>query len=462
MSTTTTATVTVQRDSPPVSSIPLTTLDSPNQPISNNNNNTANTKATTTRERRTTAPNSTEPPDDPSETTTTTAAPAAQRLTGATLLKLTSTGISFFVAGVNDGSLGALIPHVLRSYGISTALVSTLYGATLAGWLFAALTATHLAQRLRLGHLLALGALLQTGAHALRCWPPAPPFGLFVFTFFMVSLGQGYQDTFGNTFVAGAFGGERKGEGGRPRAGSRESTGSTGGSREVEGLEGIEGGGGGGGGSDGPRVEGGSGRDNGTKSVHRWLGFIHAMYMAGCLVAPFGAASIAATGTGTGTGAAMGTPAEGVDSRWWLFYTVPLGLGVVNLVLVLVSFRDMLGFVGRDKGRAQTAGAAETNPKKSATSLIKDALRTRSVWLLSMFFFFYLGVVVTAGGWVVEYLVDVRNGDIAQMGYVPAGFSGGGLLGRILLPEPTHRFGEKKMVGLYCVLCLGFQLIFWL
>jgi fucose permease len=107
-------------------------------------------------------------------------------------------------------------------------------------------------------------------------------------------------------------------------------------------------------------------------------------------------------------------------------------------------------------------GVDEAEVKKSASKLIKDALNRRSVWLLSLFFFFYLGVVVTAGGWVVEYLVDVRGGEISQMGYVPAGFSGGALLGRVLLPEPTHRLGEKKMVFLYCVLCLGFQLLFWL
>ena len=163
------------------------------------------------------------------------------------------------------------------------------------------------------------------------------------------------------------------------------------------------------------------------------------MYMAGCLVAPFAAASIAATG------------------RWWLFYAVPLGLGVANLGLVLVAFRDSLGW---EKKTAQAE--VEADGKKSASSLIRGALGQKSVWLLGVFFFFYLGVVVTAGGWVVEYLVDVRNGDLAQMGYVPAGFSGGCLLGRILLPEPTHRFGEKKMVLLYCVLCLGFQLLFWL
>jgi len=45
----------------------------------------------------------------------------------------------------------------------------------------------------------------------------------------------------------------------------------------------------------------------------------------------------------------------------------------------------------------------------------------------------------------MEYLVTVRGGQVSQMGYVSAGFGGGGsLLGRFVLPEPTHRFGEKR------------------
>ncbi len=336
------------------------------------------------------------PPTPTSQPTVATATPNSRDGSKPPIPKLLSTGLSFLTAGVNDGSLGALFPYLLRSYSITTAQVTALYAATLAGWLAAALTATHLGQRLRLGTVLALGAGTQTAAHLLRCvWQP--PWGVFVASCFVVCLGQGWQDTFGNTFVASQMGEGRAQE------------------------------------------EEGEGEEGGKSTLHRWLGFIHAMYMAGCLVAPFAAASIAAAG------------------RWWLFYAVPLGLGVVNLGLVLVAFRDSLG-LERKTAQAEVEG----DGKKSASGLIRDALSRKSVWLLGLFFFFYLGVGVTAGGWVVEYLVDVRNGDLAQMGYVPAGFSGGCLLGRILLPEPTHRFGEKKMVLLYCVFCLGFQLLFWL
>lgn len=40
------------------------------------------------------------------------------------LVKLASSGFTFFVAGINDGSLGALIPHIRNEYGIDTNMVS--------------------------------------------------------------------------------------------------------------------------------------------------------------------------------------------------------------------------------------------------------------------------------------------------------------------------------------------------
>ncbi|UKZ76777.1 hypothetical protein TrVFT333_004487, partial [Trichoderma virens FT-333] len=325
---------------------------------------------------------------DPSETEP---APGPdQRLNKSLYLKLISAGFSFFVAGVNDGSIGALIPYVIREYDISTAIVSSVYGANFLGWLFAAFANTHLSQYLNLGAMLALGAVFQIAAHALRCWDP--PFGLFVVTFWLVSVGQAFQDTHANSWVASAV----------------------------------------------------------PKGAHRWLAFIHAMYMAGCLVGPFVSTAIASTG---------------VVSRWYLFYTFPLALGVVNLVLTCAAFWDTLGLQhktiasetsGRTLGEAVENSNGAVSRNKEATQLIKKTASTPSVWLLSLFFFFYLGSVLTAGGWVVEYLVNVRHGNLSQMGYVPAGVNGGGLLGRMLLAEPTHRFGERRMVFFYIIAAIVF------
>lgn len=41
-------------------------------------------------------------------------------------LKLISSGFSFFVAGVNDGSLGTLIPYLMLSYRINPGTVAAM------------------------------------------------------------------------------------------------------------------------------------------------------------------------------------------------------------------------------------------------------------------------------------------------------------------------------------------------
>jgi fucose permease len=180
------------------------------------------------------------------------------------------------------------------------------------------------------------------------------------------------------------------------------------------------------------------------KGAHRWLGFIHAMYMAGCLVAPFAASPIAAARE---------------PSVWYLFYTLPAGLGLINLLMCLFAFRDTV----RLRRRAnEVVPAGEEGAHKTASHLLKKTLKQSSLWSISVFFFFYLGTTLTASGWVVEYLVDVRDGDLERVSYVPAGFSGGCLLGRLLLPEPTHRYGERLMGTGYLAVCLGVQLVFWL
>ncbi|KAL2859898.1 putative MFS transporter [Aspergillus lucknowensis] len=302
------------------------------------------------------------------------------------LLKLITSGFSFFVAGVNDGSLGALIPYIRQQYDIGTNMVSVVYGTTFAGWLFAALTNSYLGQYFNLGILLLIGAVLQIIAHALRPW--LLPFPVFAVTFFFAALGQAYLDTHANNWV---------------------ST---------------------------------------VKGAHRWLGFIHAMYMAGCLVGPFVSTAVASASASAGSS----------TSHWQLFYTTPLGLGVINLVLVCVAFREWMTV----KEHSQSETTESTSRQREARREMQKTLATPSVWFLSLYFFFFLGVAITAGGWIVEYLVHVRHGDLHKMGYVPAGFYGGSFLGRLLLAEPTYRFGERRMIVLYVVLCLALELVFWL
>ncbi|CAI6013943.1 unnamed protein product [Clonostachys chloroleuca] len=301
-----------------------------------------------------------------------------EQLPNHTILKFLTASFSFFVAGVNDGSVGALIPYVIRQYHINTAQTSALYATNFAGWFISAIINTHLTQFFDLGSIMLLGAALQVLAHALRIWNP--PFPLFAISFTFVSLGQALNDTHANSFVADA------------------------------------------------------------RSSHRWLPLIHASYSAGCLVGPFVSTAVAAAAT---------------PSVWYYFYAVTLGLCVANTAFIALAFRDTVKF--RHKGEISSESR-----HKDASKLMALTFRSPSLWYLSIFFFFYLGSSLTASGWLVEYLIDVRKGDISQMGFVAAGYNGGTLLGRLLLAEPIHRFGPRYMVFAFGILCIGFQLIFWL
>lgn len=317
------------------------------------------------------------------------------------------------------------------------------YVGTFAGWFLSALTNTHLTTTLRLslGATLLLGAGLQLLAQLLRFWDA--PFALFVITFFFTALGQALQDSYSNAFVATV-----------PRA-------------------------------------------------HRWLGFIHAMYMLGCLTGPLIATLVSS------------------HTQWYYTYAVEAGLGGLNLGFVFLAFgwqgprpqllevrnndvatearRESAGDATEveaeaeaeagNNNRARSNEPALANARtrhKEALKQIQQTLRLGSVWLISLFFFFFLGAAITAGGmlssslhsfrsfasyvgpvltchtgWVVEYLVRVRKGNLSSVGYIPTGYYGGGFLGRLLLAEPTNRYGERRMVFICIILCVALQVMFW-
>jgi fucose permease len=130
-----------------------------------------------------------------------------------------------------------------------------------------------------------------------------------------------------------------------------------------------------------------------VEDAHRWLGFIHGMYGFGLFVAPFVATAVASAQ---------------IPSKWTLFYIFPLGLSVINLIFVLFSFRESVRMIKQDTtsepcppegtSTAQGTIAEPRDRNKSAMEELRQMMKLRSVWLISLFFFFYLGVGTTAGG----------------------------------------------------------------
>ncbi|KAK7711901.1 hypothetical protein SLS64_005172 [Diaporthe eres] len=257
-------------------------------------------------------------------------------------LKIFSVGFSFFCAGINDSTLGPLIPYLLVSFSIGTGMVAVLYACNFTGWIIGAFTNPALAPHLKLGQLLCLGAFLQLAAQVLRPfgWSGLPAFAV---SFFLQSLGTAYQDALGNTFVSG------------------------------------------------------------VRVAHRWLGFIHAMYALALLVGPLLATAIASNATpGNGSGFVGG---EESWKRTY-FVTVGLGVVNVVWVaiafrdtLVIPQRDNGVPRGGDEEGAGRAVGGEED--KQTALSALRDMgtmLKVRDVWLISLFFFFALGAAQTAGG----------------------------------------------------------------
>ena len=139
---------------------------------------------------------------------------------------------------------------------------------------------------------------------------------------------------------------------------------------------------------------------------------------------------------------------------------MPAGIGLLNVFLTLYAFRDETPLYQHYKH-----GHRERSPglRRSTTARVELAatVKQKPVWLLSMFYFVYLGAVITAGGWVVEYLHVVRGGPLSDVGYISSAFCGGTALGRFVLAEPTFRFGEKRMLLIYATLSLALEIMFW-
>ncbi|CEF83101.1 unnamed protein product [Fusarium graminearum] len=313
--------------------------------------------------------------------------------------QIAAAGFSFFCAGVDGATLGPLLPYIIQSFTINEGEVAIIYACIFAGWVIAAVTNLFLATKLSFSSLLTLGATLQLVAQCLRPWASQP---VFFISFAVQAVGMGYQDTHANAWASG------------------------------------------------------------LPNAHRCLGFIHAMFALGCLVGPLVATAIAtATGSGHST-------TNGIEA-WRMGYFQLIGIHGLNLIGMLLAFGNPLRRWKTLEVAIPQASATGTADSDVIQQRNKDALRDigqllkmKNFWLIGGFYLFNCGAWSAAGGWVVEYLVAHRDGVLEKVGYVPTGFWAGLFLGRLLLAEPTHRFGEQRSIMCLSAVCLIFHLLFWL
>lgn len=80
---------------------------------------------------------------------------------------------------------------------------------------------------------------------------------------------------------------------------------------------------------------------------------------------------------------------------------------------------------------------------------------------LSAFMVLYVGSEVTIGGWLLTFMMNVRNGSLTASSLATSGFWIGITVGRFSLGWITGYVGEKVMVTVYLLSAIALELGFW-
>ncbi|KAK2608648.1 hypothetical protein QQS21_002759 [Conoideocrella luteorostrata] len=143
------------------------------------------------------------------------------------------------------------------------------------------------------------------------------------------------------------------------------------------------------------------------------------------------------------------------DAVWSRYYIITLGVVVMSLAMALWSFW------GFEREQNPAARSREAHPDGSLLLGMLSALKLRVVLLGAIFIFAYQGAEVSISGWVISFLITVRDGDPSSVGYVSSGFWAGITVGRFLLSGPAQRIGEKRFVYGLIGGAIAFQALVW-
>lgn len=82
---------------------------------------------------------------------------------------------------------------------------------------------------------------------------------------------------------------------------------------------------------------------------------------------------------------------------------------------------------------------------------MKEALirlpHARVTWLCAIFLLGYVGIEVALGGWIVKFMLEVRDGEDFASGMTATGFWMGITVGRLVLGFVTPKLGEKLAIA---------------
>lgn len=191
--------------------------------------------------------------------------------------------------------------------------------------------------------------------------------------------------------------------------------------------------------------------------VPKHVGYAFALWSFGAVVAPLVCQALMAKGV-----------------PWYQFYLGSLVAAALNIIFFTIAFRPTdaeFGFekIERDTVKSPPLSATSTivegEPfKVEAPNTLRLALTQPFQWAMSIFAALYYGSETNSQGFMVAYLLQVRNGDPRATGYVTSGFFAGITVGRLTWGYLTPKLSppQRKWIAEGCLLIsLIMQLLIW-
>lgn len=117
----------------------------------------------------------------------------------------------------------------------------------------------------------------------------------------------------------------------------------------------------------------------------------------------------------------------------------------------LEVFTSVAGFWTSTAAAYRASIARQHGEEEGPRGSLREALVTRPsarvTWLCALFLLGYVGIEVALGGWIVVFMIQVRQGAEFASGMTAMGFWLGITVGRVVLGFVTPRLGEKLAIS---------------
>ncbi|KAJ5124902.1 uncharacterized protein N7515_008727 [Penicillium bovifimosum] len=177
-------------------------------------------------------------------------------------------------------------------------------------------------------------------------------------------------------------------------------------------------------------------------NANQLLGLLHGFYGVGAVVSPLIASLMVAH---------AGLP-------WFYFYYIMIGGAAIEIIFCVACFWDSTGPSFQLEKKEHPGDSKEAGLSK----VLFTMPTARITWLCAFFLLGYVGVEVALGGWVVNFMKEVRHAAPFPSSMTSTGFWLGITTGRIILGFVTPLIGEKIAITVYICLHIGFCLILYL